>query len=486
VLSLVFLAAIHTSAHSQQAPLKFVVQAPSVKRFSGKVVVYLGTGTEEPRFGPNWFSPKPCYSADFRNGDLVKGVTIDNANAIGFPGKLHDLAPGSYTVQAVVDQNLGGRAIGASPGNLYSAPITMQLDPNSSGVLTLNCDQVVQEDRLQETDRIKEFRFESPLLSSWYKRTTFINSAVVLPEAYSSDPTRKFPILYLIPGFGGDSEHVSDRYLAATERDGEQFIVVILDPNCPTGHSVFADSANNGPWGMALTTEFIPALEKGFRTFNDPGTRYVTGHSSGGWSSLWLQVAYPDVFGGVWSTSPDPVDFRDFQKIDLYEPGVNMFKDPSGDPRPLARRGTKPILFYKAFSDMERPIRGEQLGSFEAVFSPKGKDGQPEKLWDRDTGAVDKAVAKAWQKYDIDLKLRTEWNAIGPKLAGKLHVFSGDIDTFYLEGAVRLLKTDMAILGSDAEIEIWPGDHGSVMTAALRGKIDHEMAEAFHRWRAAR
>jgi hypothetical protein len=266
VLSLVFLAAIHTSAHSQQAPLKFVVQAPSVKRFSGKVVVYLGTGTEEPRFGPNWFSPKPCYSADFRNGDLVKGVTIDNANAIGFPGKLHDLAPGSYTVQAVVDQNLGGRAIGASPGNLYSAPITMQLDPNSSGVLTLNCDQVVQEDRLQETDRIKEFRFESPLLSSWYKRTTFINSAVVLPEAYSSDPTRKFPILYLIPGFGGDSEHVSDRYLAATERDGEQFIVVILDPNCPTGHSVFADSANNGPWGMALTTEFIPALEKGFRT----------------------------------------------------------------------------------------------------------------------------------------------------------------------------------------------------------------------------
>ncbi len=456
-----------------------------MKTFSGKAVIYLGTGGEEPRFGPDWFSPKPCYSTDVKNGDANKGIVVENGNAIGFPGKLKNLKPGEYTVQAVLDLNLGGRAIGSSPGNYYSVPVSMKLDPSSSGIVTLTCDKVVEEQRLQEADRIKELRVQSNLLSAWYKRPTFIKSAVILPESYGSDASRKYPVLYVIPGFGGDAIHVSDRALSGTEKDGEEFIEVILDPNCPTGHSVFADSANNGPWGQALTTELIPALEQKYRTFGVPETRFLTGHSSGGWSSLWLQVAYPEIFGGVWSTSPDPVDFRDFQKIDLYQPGVNMFTDEKGEARPLARIGGKAALFYKAFSDMERPIRGEQLGSFEAVFSPKGKDGEPVKLWNRDTGAVDMKVAHTWEKFDIDLKLRSEWKTTGPKLAGKLHVFTGDVDTFYLEGAVRLLKTDMAILGSDAEIEIWPGDHGSVMTKKLIDKINHEMAESFRHWRAA-
>jgi hypothetical protein len=156
-----------------------------------------------------------------------------------------------------------------------------------------------------------------------------------------------------------------------------------------------------------------------------------------------------------------------------------MFTDPSGHPRPLARRGDTPVLFYKAFSDMERPLRGEQLGSFEAVFSPRGPDGEPRKLWDRTTGAIDPTTAEAWKRYDIDLTLRTHWKDIAPKLQGKIHVFTGDMDTFYLEGAVRLLRADMKSLGSDAEIEIVPGDHGSMMTPALRARLDSEMAAAF-------
>ena len=162
-----------------------------------------------------------------------------------------------------------------------------------------------------------------------------------------------------------------------------------------------------------------------------------------------------------------------------------MFTDEHGKPRPLARVGTRPFLFYKPFSDMERPIRGEQLGSFEAVFSPKGADGQPEKLWDRNTGAVDQKVAQAWRAYDIHAKLQTEWPSLGPKLAGKLHVFTGDLDTFYLEGAVKLLKVNLAKLGSDAEVEILPGDHSSVMTEELLHKIDKEMADKYRHWKAS-
>lgn len=447
--------------------------------FSGKVVVYLSSGRGEPRFGPNWFNPSPMYSQQFKNVAPDAPMVLDES-AVGFPGKLSALPAGTYTVQAVCDRNLGGRAIGSSPGNLYSTPQQITTEDGKEQTVKIVCDQVVAERKFQDTERTKEVKIESKLLSKFYGRPTFLRAAVALPEEYATQPERKFPIVYEVPGFGGRHFNLSGRNGSArTVRSGEPFLYVILDPDCQTGHSVFADSANNGPWGKALTTELIPAIEKQFRAIGTMPTRYVTGHSSGGWSSLWLQVTYPDVFGGCWSTSPDPVDFRDFQQIDLYSASSNMFTDSAGNPRPLARSGDRPTILYKRFSDMERPIRGEQLGSFEAVFSPRGKNGEPRKLWDRDTGKIDPVTADAWRKYDIGLTLRTQWQTLEPKLRGKIHVYMGDKDTFYLDGAVRLLKQDMARLKSDAVIEIVPGDHGSMMTADLRKRIDEEMAAQF-------
>ncbi|MBI1757551.1 MAG: hypothetical protein HYR64_10655 [Fimbriimonas ginsengisoli] len=453
--------------------------------FSGRVVIYFGKGTGEPRFGPDWLKPQPIASSQFKAVRPGEQMLITDANCIGFPSKLGALAAGKYTVQAVIDRNLGGRAIGESPGNLYSNPVELTLDPTTSGKVAIRCDQVVPEPKFVNTRHVREVSVLSSLLSKWYGRPTRVSGAVMLPEAYFKEPKRRFPILYVVPGFGGNHYQMSGKDQGGGNLvDGEPFIQVALNPDCPTGHCVFADSANNGPWGAALVTEFIPRLEKQYRSYNDAGARYVGGHSSGGWSSLWLQITYPNVFGGVWSTSPDPVDFRNFQYIDLYKPGTNMFVDERGERRPLARFGLKPMLYYKPFSDMERPIRGEQLGSFEAVFSPKGPGGEPMKLWDRDTGAIDTKVALAWERYDIDLILRRHWKSLGPKLAGKLHVYTGSEDTFYLEGAVKLLATDLKALGSDAKVELFPGDHMTVMTAALRKRMDHEMAERFRHWRA--
>src|SRR5262249_54866947 len=153
-----------------------------------------------------------------------------------------------------------------------------------------------------------------------------------------------------------------------------------------------------------------------FRGLGAPTARFVTGHSSGGWSSLWLQVTYPDFFGGVWSTAPDPVDFRDFQKVNIYQPGVNIFTDEAGNRRPLARVRGAPGLYYQPFCDMEVVMgHGGQFGSFEAVFGPRGPDGRPVPLWDRTTGAVDPAVARSWERYDIRLVLERNWKTLGPK-----------------------------------------------------------------------
>ncbi len=450
------------------------------KPFSGRVLVFLTQKSGvEPRLGPDWFNPEPFYSVTVKNLKPGQNLTIDNKDAVGFPGKLSALPNGNYRAQAVFDLNLGGRQIGASPGNLFSksTPISVTAD----NTISLTCDQVVSTPKFAETKSTKEFVLQSNLLTKFYGRSTSIRAAVILPPQYDAEPTRKFPVLYEVPGFGGNHYMYSGfNNPGPTQRGGEPFIYVVLNPDCPTGHSVFADSANNGPWGKALTAEFIPALESRFRALNDVAARFVTGHSSGGWSSLWLQVTYPDVFGGVWSTAPDPVDFRDFQRIDLYDSKSNMFVDPQGAPRPIARIGTEAKLFYRSFSDMERPLgRGEQLGSFDAVFSPRGKDGEPRPLWNRDTGAIDPTVANAWKKYDIGLTLRNNWKTLGPKLKGKIHLYMGDLDTFYLEGATKLLKNDLAALGSDAVIEIVPGDHFTMMSSSLRSRINAEMARAF-------
>ncbi|MBX6311528.1 MAG: enterochelin esterase [Isosphaeraceae bacterium] len=433
-------------------------------------------GLREPRFGPNWFQPQPFYAVDAKDWRPGEPLAI-GAEAIGFPKPLAELKPGKYAAQAVVRLNPDTHALGDGEGNAYGPVLTVELGPEAEEVLRLTVDKLVPPKEFRETDRIKRVEIPSPLLSAFYQRPIRHRAAVILPEG---DLSRKRPTLYIIPGFGGD--HHMAPLLLRGGRFGfaEEMIRVVLDPDCGTGHHVFADSATNGPRGRALIEELIPYIEAHFPALAEPGARLLNGHSSGGWSALWLQISYPEVFGGTWSTSPDPVDFRDFQRINLYAPGANMFRDRDGNRRPIARCGKTPVLFYEDFSRMEDVIGdGGQLRSFEAVFSPLGPDGRARRLWDRQTGTIDPEVAKAWEAYDIRLILEHNWPRLGPKLAGKLHVYTGELDTFYLEGAVKRLKESLQALGSDAVIEIFPGkDHGSILDAALAARLDREMKEA--------
>jgi S-formylglutathione hydrolase FrmB len=214
----------------------------------------------------------------------------------------------------------------------------------------------------------------------------------------------------------------------------------------------------------------------------DPRARFVGGHSSGGWSSLWLQVAYPETFGGVWSTSPDPVDFRDWQGTNLYTvPPPSVFVDEHGQRRPLARMGAQPVLMYDDFCKMDDVLgRGGQLRSFDAVFSPLAENGEPARCWERSNGRIDSTILEHWKKYDISLMLQQNWPQLKDKLAGKLHVTTGDLDTFYLNRAVELMSERLKSLGSDAQIEIVPGkDHGSILTPQLRSTRQTQMTAAF-------
>lgn len=452
--------------------------------FTGRVYVMLSpdeaTGLQK---WPSWFRPQPGFARDVVNWKLGEKLVFDKS-ALGYPISLDKVKKGKWTVQAVMDSHPDYIDFSIAPGNVWGAA-RLELDPATSGPVALHLDKVYQVAPVRETARVKLVEIESKLLTAFHKRPTRMRAGVILPESYPKDPVRRYPVVYEIPGFSGNHRRAFREGAGVTNRDGVEVLHVVLDPSCHHGHHVFADSANNGPVGRALIEELIPAIESRFRAVGKPKARLVTGHSSGGWSSLWLQVTYPDFFGGCWSTAPDPVDFRDFQRINIYRTGENMFTDPEGQRRPLARRGGKPALWYKDFSDMEVVMgHGGQLASFEAVFSERGPEGKPRRLWDRKTGAIDLEVARSWERYDIRLVLERNWAMLGPKLAGKVHVYMGDSDTFYLEGATRLMKESQARLKSGLVIELFPGkDHSTLMSGELRRRISREMAD---RLRAAR
>ena len=463
------------------AELEFHLRFPASKRaepFTGRVYVMLmAADMKQLVGGPNWFRPEPFFAIDVKDVKPGQTMVIDK-KALGYPATLDKLRKGTYTIQGVIDFRPNAATFSRAPGNLYGIK-RQALDFANTGVVELTLDQVVPERPFEETERVKLVDIESKLLTKFNGRPTRLRAGIALPESYAEEREKSYPVVYEIPGFGGDHFMAFPAILRGnTGLDGLDVIHVVLDPNCHHGHHVFADSANNGPCGKALIEELIPAIEKRFRAIPKPAARLLTGHSSGGWSSLWLQVTYPDFFGGVWSTAPDPVDFRDFQRIDLYRAGENMFVDAKGMKRPIARRGTEPVLFVKPFSDMEVVMgHGGQLASFEAVFSERGDDGYPKRLWDRKTGAVDSEVAKSWEKYDIRLVLERNWKTLGPKVRGKIHVYMGDLDTFYLEGATRLLGASLKKLGSDAVVQLFAGkDHGSLMERAMRQRIAKEMA----------
>ena len=476
-------------------PLQFIVSFPTNVRsqpVTGRVLLFLSkSGSGEPRLvGLLSMNPQPLYAINVTN--LAPGASVvfnpdkfRTPDALAFPGRLDRLEAGAYRAQALIDLDNTARDYNAGPGNLYSRAVRCELHGSRGGAIELSADRVITNRPPKDTEWVKLVEVRSKLLSEFHGRDTFLRAAVILPSTYSNNATAKFPALYVIAGFGG--RHTSAWNWIGSEQGrkwtggkaASQHLRVVLDPDVPMGHSVFANSANNGPVGDALVGELIPEIERRFRAMPEPRARLVTGHSSGGWSSLWLQVAYPDFFGGCWSTAPDPVDFRAFQTMNIYE-DRNGHWTREGSPRPVARNREKTLLTFQQLNQVEYVAGyGSQLDSFDAVFSPRGADGRPRQLVGKITGIIDRSVAEHWKKYDIRLQLEQNWPAQAPKLQGKLHVIAAAWDTYYLDPAVEYLRDFLAGKEHGGYVEILPGDHGSVMTEAVRERIEKEIAAAF-------
>jgi hypothetical protein len=253
--------------------------------------------------------------------------------------------------------------------------------------------------------------------------------------------------------------------------DSPRFILLHVDGAGPLGDPYQVDSANHGPYGAALTEELVPFVEKKYRGVGQGWARVTDGHSTGGWVSLALQVFYPDFFQGAWSHAPDPVDFRAFELIDIYK-DANAYLTADGKERPAARNVDDTIRYtmrHEVNCEVvlgrgdNWTLSGKDWASWNATFGPRGKDGSPAPLWDKKSGKIDRAVLEHWKKYDLRHHLETNWPALAPKLAGKLRIWVGDKDDYYLNNAVHLLDAFLkgAKPPAGAKVTFAPGQgHG--------------------------
>jgi len=430
--------------------------------FTGNVVVYISKENKEPKDGAIGLDRFPCFSVSAKNIQPGQVITIDD-NAVSFPTVLSDIERGEYYVQIVWDRNLGGRSIAASPGNLFNASEKINITKDTKKVFNITATQMIPEvPDFKETEFVKELKVPSKLLSKFHGRLVTLDAAIILPIEYNTEVNRKFPVLFFISGYSSKYHRYSGDDTPSQKIDSLSVIKVYLDGKSSLGHTVYANSENNGPWSDALISEFIPLFEKKFRA---NGARLLAGHSSGGWAALWLQTQYPKVFAGCWSSAPDSVDFRGFPEINLYE-DENMFYDKEGSQRSVATMaGFIPLVSMKTKYQMEHVVyRGEQLRSFDAVFSKKGIDGLPERICNSSTGAIDATVFSHWKNYDIALNLRNNWESIKSEVDGKVRISVGDQDNFLLNYPVYLLEKQMKELKSTFQFAYYTGDHFTVFT----------------------
>lgn len=454
-----------------------VTTAPSIQApQSGRILVFAhrvepgAPASNEVDSSP--FEPTGTAVAGREVQALTSGrPAIVDGETDAFPTPFSQLPPGTYRFQAVLDRNHDYNYGGRGAGDIVSPVVEARL-PGAAPRLVLT--NIVPEPDVAASlaaqpeaaraayNRAVPLDFVSARLSAFWGRPIHIRGWIMLPPGYRANGPR-FPVVYTTGGFG--SNLLSARNMAALAGVGMEagqypaMIWVSLDESSATGTHEFADSLNNGPWGAALTEELIPWLERTYRMDGRASGRFLTGHSSGGWATLWLQTRYPAIFGGTWSTSPDPSDFHDFTGIDIYAPNANAYTAADGSERPLVRDHGRVIATLRQFAQLEAALGGYggQFASFDWVFSPKGPDGRPLQLFDRTTGAVDPAVAAYWgEHWDIARRLERDWPRVRAQLDGKIHIIVGTADTFYLDGAAHRLDAILRRLGARSTITFLP------------------------------
>jgi hypothetical protein len=482
----------------QPAGLRFELSFPANVQgnpVDGRVFVIVTRKADpEPRlqFGKSGgqYDSTPFFGEDVAALRPGQQAVIDGRSD-GYPlDRLAELPAGDYYVQGflnlyttfhrsdghVVKMHMDqweGQNFPISPGNLYSEPRKIHLDPAASETIRLVLDRKIPPIELpKDTAYVKHVRFESPLLSRFWGHPIFIGATILLPKDYERDSGVFYPVNYEQGHFSLSAPGGFDEKIAlapdATQRQKERarqreefaarwrsdafprmLFVTFQHPTPYYDDSYAIDSPNNGPYGQAITTELIPYIEKHYRAIPKPWARILSGGSTGGWESLALQIFYPDYFGGTFSYCPDPVDFHYFEMVNIYEWDNAWYRKDEWRKTPIPAERNPDGLVLSTMKEQlqyERAMgtggrSGEDWDCWQAVYGPVSDTGYFQPLFDPATGAIDHGVAAYWKQHtDLNAYLERRWKEIGPKLAGKIHIWTGDMDTYYLNNAVHLLE----------------------------------------------
>ena len=439
----------------------------------------------------------PFFATDVADVEPDETMVIDAA-ADGYPyARLGELPPGDYWVQALLHvyteyRRRDGHVVWApqdqwegqrwafSPGNLVSAPQRVRVEPGSDTPIQLELTgEIPPIETPPDTEWVRRVKIQSRILSDWWGHPMYLGAVVLLPRGYDENPEMRYPVVFeadhfkLDPAFGfttepppggpqlfaqmmresgGMRESGYDFQRAWTGDDFPRLIAVTIQHPTPFFDDSYGlNSANNGPYGDAIHQELIPYLEENFRMIGEPYARVLTGGSTGGWISLASQIHYPTFYGGTWTFYPDPVDLRRYQLIDIYR-DESAFLVPDavpGAPERMFQRTIEgqPVGSVRQLSQLERAQgsrgrAGGQIDAWNAAYGPTDADGYPRRLWDLETGVIDREVAHHMRDNGYDLRhyLEENWPRIGPDLVGKIRIYNPEMDQFYLPYAVYLLE----------------------------------------------
>jgi hypothetical protein len=490
------------AARKLDCRLRFAVSFPVERAngpLDGRLLLFISSdGSSEPRFqvsdGPN---TQLVFGIDV-NGLLPGQPAVIDGNVFGYPlSTLAELPSGEYWVQALLnryetfcradghtvklppDKGEGQRWT-RKPGNLFSAPLKMSLDPQKTESVRISLDREIPPiPDPPETNYVKHVRIQSRLLSDFWGRPMFLGAHVLLPEGFDRHPEARYPLIvfhgHFPYSFGGFREtppekdikpEYSERfkvqgYNQIVEEYAYEFYKYWIAPDTPRfliieiqhanpyyDDSYAVNSENLGPYGDAINHELIPEIEKRFRGIGQGWARFLYGGSTGGWEALAVQVFYSDEFNGCWAACPDPIDFRAYTIVNIYEHKNAYYLDSpwKRTPRPGLRNylgevsATLEECNHRELVLGTHSRSGDQWDIWEAVFSPVGRDGYPKRIWDKLSGEIDHEVAAHWREhYDLRYILERDWKALGPKLEGKIHIYCGDMDNYYLNDAVYLM-----------------------------------------------
>lgn len=458
---------------------------------TGRLVLYLIS--DQSKIGPKvqpagdyfFTDPQPIYGIDVKGLRPGQAARVDDS-ATAFPVKLSELPKGGYRVQAVLDMHRESGFWRREPGNLFSKVIRFKINDDPNQIVNVSLDQVVKPRPVPHMAGVDIVDIQSKLLSKFRGHSVHLHAGVVWP--LDVIPGRKYAAVYVIPGFGGNhlgafsvAEAFKNLPPNSPERKFHNNVFwIVLDPDGPNGHTLFANSDVNGPCGDALVRELIPAIESRFPLIRQPGARILRGHSSGGWAAIWLAIKYPKTFGACWAYSPDPIDFHRLERVDIYD-SPNAYIDRDSTPAHIFdtssfRIDGKSVCTVRIENRMEQAVGPDntsagQWDSWQSVWGRRQPDGNAAPLFDPITGRINRTEADYYKKHDIAELLRENPEQIGQIFQQRIRLIVGGADNFYLNEAVEQLNQvlqKLKIHTPPAEhfgyIKVIPGaTHGSIM-----------------------